>query len=112
MVLTMTSGFASCPVSSLISFVSSRVLAGLAACGSIVLWASVAEAQLQDLGHRLPGGAGLDAGSQSDQGLYVGDRFVWFASGRVKDRSGAALPIRGVDIDAFGNVIGIAGTIE
>jgi hypothetical protein len=79
-------------------------------CLAILLTASIAGAQVQDLGHRLPAGAGFDAGTQVDEGIYLGDRFVWFASGRVRDRHGAAVPIENLDIDAYGNVFGIAGT--
>jgi hypothetical protein len=73
---------------------------------------SVAAAQPADLGHRLPGGVGLDAGSQPAQGLYVATRFVWFASNRVNDRDGARVPIEGLDIDAYANVLGVAGALK
>jgi hypothetical protein len=72
--------------------------------------ARVADAQLQDLGHRLPAGAGIDAGTQAEQGLYVADRVVWFSSSAVRDRNGSELALAGFDLDAYANVIGIAGT--
>jgi hypothetical protein len=75
-----------------------------------LLWASVAEAQVQDLGHKLPAGAGIDAGSQVPQGLYLVDRFVWFSSRQIQDRRGDVIPVEGLELDAFGNVFGIAGT--
>lgn len=74
--------------------------------------AGVAEAQVQDLGHRLPAGAGLDAGSQVEPGLYLGDRVVWFSAHRVKDRSGDTIPLPGLDLDALANVLGVAGTLR
>ncbi|MDX2086981.1 MAG: transporter [Kofleriaceae bacterium] len=74
--------------------------------------ARVADAQLQDLGHRLPAGAGVDAGTQAAQGLYVADRVVWFASNDVHDRDGEEVPLAGFDLDTFANVIGIAGTLK
>jgi hypothetical protein len=74
--------------------------------------ARVAAAQVQDLGHRLPGGVGLDAGSQPAPGLYVADRIAWFASDTIHDRRGVTVPIAGLDIDAVGNVFGVAGTLE
>lgn len=52
---------------------------------ALLVWMRVAGAQGQDLGHRIPGSAGIDAGTQVEQGLYLGDRFVWFGSERVKD---------------------------
>ena len=78
----------------------------------LVLWASVAEAQVQDLGHKFPSGLGLDAGTQVDQGLYLGDRLLWFAADEVHDRYGKVLPIQGLDLDAVANVLGVAGTLK
>ena len=77
---------------------------------ALLLLARIAEAQVQDLGHRLPAGAGLDAGSQPEQGVYVGDRVVWFASNELRDRRGNPVAIENVDLDAHANVFGIAGT--
>jgi hypothetical protein len=74
--------------------------------------ASVAEAQVQDLGHRLPGSVGLDAGTQPEQGIYAGYRVVWFASDAVHDRRGNTVPIESLDLDAFGHAFGISGTLE
>lgn len=82
------------------------------ACCLLVVSASVAEAQVQDLGHKLPGGVGLDAGTQPEPGVYVGDRFVWFSSSRAVDRDGNTVPIDNLEIDAFANALGISGTIE
>lgn len=79
---------------------------------ALLVSARVAGAQMQDLGHKLPGGAGIDAGTQVEQGLYVGDRFVWFSSQRVKNRNGDTLPIEGLDLDAYANVFGVAGTLK
>ena len=69
-------------------------------------------AQVQDLGHRLPGGAGLDAGTQPEPGLYVGNRVAWFASDEVHDRHGATIPLAGLDIDAVAEIVGVAGTAK
>jgi hypothetical protein len=83
-------------------------------CLGLLLMTSIAEAQVQeqvqDLGHRLPAGAGIDAGTQVDQGLYLGDRFVWFASSQLRDRHGDVVSVENLDIDAYANVFGIAGT--
>lgn len=81
-------------------------------CLAMLLMTNIAEAQVQDLGHRLPAGAGLDAGTQVDPGLYLGDRFVWFASSQLRDRRGEVVPVEDLDIDAYANVLGIAGTKE
>jgi len=81
-------------------------------CVVMVVWVKVASAQVADLGHRLPGGIGLDAGSQADQGLYIGDRVAWFASDTVKNRSGATVPIPGFDLDAYAEVLGVTGVVR
>ena len=78
----------------------------------VLLHAGIATAQVADLGHRLPGGVGLDAGTQPDQGVYVADRVVWFASDRVNDRNGNAVPIGNLDIDAYAEVVGVSGTLK
>lgn len=69
-------------------------------------------AQSQDLGHRLPGGAGLDAGTQHEQGIYVASRFAWFTSDRVNDRNGDRVPLDHLDIDVFAGIFGIAGILK
>src|SRR5262245_48192484 len=83
-----------------------------AVCVALLLSASIAAAQEQDLGHRLPSGLGMDAGTQPDRGLYLGDRFVWFASHVVHDRAGNVVPIDNLDIDGYGNAFGVAGTAQ
>lgn len=87
-----------------------RAVLVCAAVLALVVHARVADAQLQDLGHRLPAGAGIDAGTQAEQGFYVADRVVWFSSSAVRDREGQALDIAGFELDTFANVVGIAGT--
>jgi hypothetical protein len=82
------------------------------ACIAVLFHASIAAAQLADLGHRLPGSVGLDAGTQPEPGLYVADRVLWFASDRANDRAGNALPIENLDIDAVANAIGVSGTLK
>lgn len=79
---------------------------------AVLLHASIAAAQVADLGHRQPGAVGLDAGTEPEQGLYVADRVTWFASSRVNDRSGNQVPIAGLDIDAVANSVGASGTLK
>jgi len=82
----------------------------------VAAWIAFAEAfasaQVQDLGHRLPGTAGLDAGTQPDVGIYVGDRIVRYASDQVNDRDGSAVPLAGFELDTFANVTGLSGIFE
>lgn len=79
---------------------------------ALVLCGRDVRAQGADLGHRLPGGVGLDAGSQNEQGLYVASRFAWFSSDRVHDRNGDRVPIDDLDIDAYAGIFGLAGTLH
>jgi hypothetical protein len=79
-------------------------------CLVLVLTTRIASAQVQDLGHRFPAGVGLDAGTQIDEGLYVGNRFVWFASSELRDRHGHVVPIENLHLDTYANMLGLAGT--
>lgn len=81
-------------------------------CIAVLLHTGIAAAQVGDLGHRVPGAIGLDAGTQPDEGLYAAARVLWFASNRVNDRAGNAVPIENLDIDAVGTAVGISGTLE
>jgi len=65
-----------------------------------------------ELGHRVLGSVGLDAGTQPTEGLYAGDRFFHYSADRLVDRQGNPLPIKGLDINAYANVIGLSGTIK
>jgi hypothetical protein len=67
--------------------------------------------EAQQLGTKVMGGLGIDAGTQSPPGLFVVDRFLQFTSHKVRDRNGALLPIPGLDILARANAIGIAYTL-
>ncbi len=68
-------------------------------------------AQAQDLGHKLVGTVGLDAGSQPPPGLYLADRLVYYRADRAYDRDGDRLDIAGLDIDAVGNALGVAAVL-
>lgn len=86
------------------------VMRGL--CIAVLLHAGLAAAQVSDLGHRVPGAVGLDAGTQPDEGLYVAARVLRFASSQVNDRAGNAIPIAGLDIDALATAVGFSGTLR
>ncbi len=66
----------------------------------------------QDLGHKIPGGVGVDAGVQGPAGLYVADRLFYYAAERLVDRTGAPLPVEGFELDAVGNGLGVLGTLK
>jgi len=74
--------------------------------------APAARAQSQDLGHKILGGVGLDAGTQPDAGLYVGDRFLYYRANTLSDRNGDPVPVKGLDIKAVSNVAGVSRTFK
>jgi hypothetical protein len=65
-----------------------------------------------DFGHKILGTVGLDAGSQADSGVYLGDRFIYFAADTLMNRQGNPVPIQGLDMKAFANVFGVSGTLK
>lgn len=65
-----------------------------------------------DFGHKILGTVGLDAGSQPDSGVYLGNRFIYFAADTLMNRHGQAVPVEGLDMQAFANVFGVAGTLK
>lgn len=66
----------------------------------------------QDIGHKLLGGVGIDAGVQSDTGLYIATRVVRYDARQLRDRSGAAVPVKGFDLEALGATLGSALVIR
>lgn len=88
---------------------SRTVHAGIAAF-ALLLVAVPAGAQ-QDLGHKIPGVIGIDAGVQRDPGLYLADRLLYFHANRVVDREGRELPV-GLNLDAVANAFGVGFTWE
>lgn len=87
-----------------------RVL-GAIAVGSMLL-ASTGVARAQELGHKVLGGLGVDAGTQTAPGIYVADRFLFYSAGRIRDRNGDIAPIRSPHLEAAANGTGVAGTFE
>src|SRR5262249_53265423 len=73
----------------------------------VVLPLSVEVAVAQDLGHKLPGLIGLDAGRIPEPGLYLVDRVVSYRADQLRDRNGDVIPIPGLKWRAFSNAIGI-----
>jgi hypothetical protein len=52
-----------------------------------------ADAQEVDIGHKLPGTLGLEAGMVPDPGLYLTSRVLGFRADEAMDRNGHALPV-------------------
>ncbi|HEX7091876.1 MAG TPA: transporter [Longimicrobiales bacterium] len=69
-------------------------------------------ARAQDLGHKLLGGVGIDAGVQAAPGLYLSDRIVHYAATRLRDRNGDLVPIRGLSVDVVANAFGASLTLK
>ncbi len=84
---------------------------GLGVTVVLVLTTPIA-ARAQDLGHKLLGTIGLEAGARPPPGLRVADRFVYYAAGRLNDRNGSAIPGLGFDLDIAADALGIAYTSE
>jgi hypothetical protein len=85
-------------------------LLGLLFFGVSLLGAGRAVAQ--DLGHRIPGVLGIDAGVQGPPGLSVLYRLVYYQAGTLRDRNGDRVPIRGLDLDALANALGLSLTLK
>jgi hypothetical protein len=66
----------------------------------------------QDLGHRIPGALGIDAGVQGAPGLSILYRLLYYQASRLRDRNGHLLPIQGLDLDALANSFGLALTLK
>src|SRR5690349_1137551 len=48
----------------------------------------------QDLGHKIPGTLGLDAGVQAPSGVYVANRILVYGADSLVDRWGDRVPAR------------------
>lgn len=86
------------------------ILLGFFVFGLVLL--SGGKARGQDLGHKLLGAVGIDAGAQPEPGLYLAHRIVRFDASRLRDRHGRLVPIEGLDIDVVAGVFGIALTLK
>jgi hypothetical protein len=68
--------------------------------------------QAQDLGHKLPGLTGLDAGSIPEPGLYLLDRVVLYEASELRDRTGEIIPVGELRLQALSNAGGVSYTIK
>ena len=75
----------------------------------VLLLHSVA-AYAQNLGHKLPGLLGLDAGRIPEPGLYLVDRAVIYEAEELRDREGDLIPIGPFNLKAFANAFGVSYT--
>jgi len=64
----------------------------------------------QELGNKLLGAIGINAGTQPEPGLYLLDRLVFYHAGTLRDRHGERLPVQSLDIDVAAAVFGLSFT--
>jgi hypothetical protein len=86
-------------------------LAAAALVLSGVLAVGTAGAQQQNLGNKILGTAGLDAGKQADPGLYLVNRYLSYGAYAAIDRNGNQLPDR-LALAVVSDALGITGTLE
>jgi hypothetical protein len=64
----------------------------------------------QDLGHRLPGLVGLDAGRVPPPGVYLVDRVVSYRANEIRDRHGNVVPTEDLQLRTLANAAGVSYT--
>jgi hypothetical protein len=82
----------------------------IAAWLAVAVGAGPVRAQ-QNLGHKVLGTLGLEAGAQPGPGVYFSDRALFYRARELFDRNGHALPV-GLDLQAFGNGLGVAAVFR
>jgi len=68
------------------------------------------EAQSQQLGYKLLGTVGIDAGVQSPPGLAIVEQLVHYTSSQIRDAAGNVVPIDGLSMNATGSALGASYT--
>jgi hypothetical protein len=66
----------------------------------------------QNLGHKLQGLIGLDAGRIPEPGLYLIDRVVSYGADELRDRNGNLIPLGNLRLHGFSNAAGISYTVQ
>jgi hypothetical protein len=89
----------------------SRVRAIIAGAAIVVL-CNATLAHAQQLGYKLLGSAGIDAGVQPPAGLAIIDRVLHYQANELRGRNGELVPIDGLEIRATGMALGAALTTE
>ena len=90
----------------LLPFANRRLL--LAICLVLLVYSTAAYAQ--NLGHKLPGLLGLDAGRIPEPGLYVVDRAGVYDADKLRDRNGSL--IGPLNLVAYSNAFGLSYTFK
>jgi hypothetical protein len=66
----------------------------------------------QQLGYKLLGSAGIDAGVQPPPGLAIVGQTLHFSASEIRDRQGTIVPIDGLSIEATGSALGVSYTTK
>ena len=82
----------------------------LTVCVQLLLVAKTTAAQ--DLGHKLPGLIGLDAGRIPEPGLYLVGRVVDYEANELRDRNGNVIPIANFHLHGLSSAVGISYTVN
>jgi hypothetical protein len=82
----------------------------LVVCVELLLAADRVDAQ--DLGHKLPGLIGLEAGKVPPPGLYLIDRVVSYEADELRDRTGTLIPVADLQLLGRSNAVGLSYTIQ
>ncbi|HEX6835942.1 MAG TPA: transporter, partial [Polyangia bacterium] len=77
---------------------------------ALVVAGGAARAQ-KDLGHKVLGTLGLDAGELPPEGIDAADAVIGYRAGELIDRDGRKVPV-GLSASAFANVFGVAGVYD
>ena len=78
----------------------------------LILAFGAAALEGQDLGHKLGGVIGLDAGRIPEPGLYVADKVVSYEADELRDRQGNVIPVGQLELHALANGTGISYTTK
>jgi hypothetical protein len=87
-----------------------RILFLLVVCVELLLAADRVDAQ--DLGHKLPGLIGLEAGKVPPPGLYLVDRVVSYEADELRDRRGTLIPVADLELLGRANAVGLSYTTQ
>jgi hypothetical protein len=87
-----------------------KIAFALSVCAQLLVAAKTTAAQ--DLGHKLPGLIGLDAGRIPEPGLYLVDRVVYYRANELRDQNGSLIPIGNLRLRGLSNAVGISYTVN
>ena len=77
-------------------------------CAALLLHS--ASTYAQELGHKLPGLLGLDAGRIPGPGLYFINRLAIYEAGELRNRNGDLIPTGPLNLFALANAVGVSYT--